>query len=330
MIWTWLQFAGSAALLVLAATQLARYGDAIAVRTRLGGMLVGTILLAAATSLPEFLTTINAIGQNVPDLAAGNIFGSSMFNMFVLGVLDMANWRVRVLRQVAMRHALTASMATLLTGAAALFVLVKLNIQIAWVGLDSLLIIALYFFGVWVIRTGGVVPAPVEAIAPDAKTPRLLHALIGFSVATAVLVVISPWMVSSSAKIAKTTGLGTGFVGALLVATVTSLPEVVTSVAATRLGAHDLAVGNLFGSNVFNMFALALADFFYTPGRFLERIDARFAIVAAIGLVLTNLGLIGNLARLERRLLFVEIDALLLILGYVGGMWILYSLGIGA
>jgi len=326
----WVQFLASAALLVGASIFLARYGDVIALRTRLGGLLIGTVLLAGATSLPELLTTINSLNQDVPNLAAGNMFGSCMFNIFLLGVLDIIFWRARVLRRVAMKHALTAALAVMLTGLAVFFILTPIDVQIGWVGLDSLVLIAMYFFGLWVIRSSGLSSRAAEAPEIPPKTPSLLHAGIGFAVAVGVLILVSPWMVRSSAEIATITGLGTGFVGALLVAIATSLPEVVTVIAAARIGAHDLAVGNLFGSNVFNMFALGLTDLFYTRGRFLGRIDPDFAVVGMMALLLTALGLIGNLARLERKLLFVEVDALLLILGYGAGMWLLYSLGIGA
>ena len=84
-----------------------------------------------------------------------------------------------------------------------------------------------------------------------------------------------------------------------------------------------------FGSNAFNVVALALTDFFYLPGRFLGVIDPDLALVALLGLILTSLGLIGNLARVERRLFFIEIDALIILLVYLGGMWFLCARGIG-
>jgi cation:H+ antiporter len=157
----------------------------------------------------------------------------------------------------------------------------------------------------------------------------LRRALFGFGAATAVLILVVPFLVSSSAEIARITGLGTGFVGMVLVASVTSLPELVSALAAIRLGAFDMAVGNLFGSNIFNMFALALVDVFYTQGRFLGAIDPAFALAGLLGLLLTSLGLIGNLARLERRFVFVELDALLLIIVYLAGLYFLYLRGIG-
>src|SRR3972149_6447591 len=87
MLMAWLIFLASSAAIVVAAIKLAQYGDVIAVRTRLGGMFVGALLLAGATSLPELVTAVSSIQQSVPNLAAGNFFGSNMFNMFLLAVL---------------------------------------------------------------------------------------------------------------------------------------------------------------------------------------------------------------------------------------------------
>jgi cation:H+ antiporter len=154
------------------------------------------------------------------------------------------------------------------------------------------------------------------------------RALLGFGLATLVLVLVTPYLVSSANQIAESTGLGVGFIGATLIAITTSLPELVATISAVRLGAFDLAVGNLFGSNIFNMFALGLSDFFYTQGRFLDTIDSSFAIAGLLGLILTSLGLIGNLARVERRIGFLEIDAFLILLGYVLGMYLLYTMGV--
>lgn len=327
----WLIFLGSSAVIVLAAMQLAKYGDAIAERTKLGGMFVGTLLMAGATSLPELLTGINSLSQGVPNLAAGNLLGSNMFNMFVLAVLDVLFRQARVLRRVAMRHALTASLATLLIGMAAFFLLADVDLRIGWVGLDSLLLLVTYVVGARLIQSGN--PGTGDEATPEAElegVPSLRHALIGFCVAAGVLVAVTPQLVRSSAAIAELTGLGTGFVGTTLVAMVTSLPELATTIEAVRIGAFDLAIGNLFGSNAFNVVALGLTDFFYLPGRFLGAIDPTFALVALLGLILTSLGLIGNLARVERRLLFIEIDAAIIFLVYLGGMWFLYVRGIGA
>ena len=90
-----------------------------------------------------------------------------------------------------------------------------------------------------------------------------------------------------------------------------------------------MAIGNLFGSNMFNMFALGLTDLFYTQGRFLGTIDPAFMLVGLFGLLMTAVGLVGNLAKLEKRFWFIEVDSLLLFILYFSGLFLLYQRGVG-
>lgn len=325
----WLGFFASSIVLVAAAVKLAQYGDVIAVRTRLGGMFIGVLLLAGATSLPEMLTMVNSFRLNAPGLAAGNMFGSNMFNMLLLAVLDLLNQQARILRRVAMTHALTAALSSVMIALSVFFILGDIPLRIGWMGLDSLTLILVYIGGIRLIQLNGQASSTTVELPRDRPVMPLWRALLGFAIATAVLVIITPQLVRSSKEIGEITGLGSGFVGTTLLAIVTSLPETVAVVAAARMGAYDMAVGNLFGSNVFNMFALGVADIFYTPGRFLGAIDPTFALVGMLGLLLTLLALIGNIARVERRLAFVEADALLIFLVYFGGMLFLFLRGVG-
>jgi cation:H+ antiporter len=324
----WVEFLISAALVVIAANKLAQYGDVIAVRTKLGGMFIGTLLLAGATSLPELLSALNALSIGAPNLAAGSMFGSNMFNMFMLGILDLLNQNARILRQVAMNHALTAGLAGLIIAMVVFFLMADIDVRIGWVGIDSLLIIGVYIVGVQMLQQQGG-QSTSELAVEDTSIPSLRYALIGFSLAAGSLLLITPWMVDSAYEIAAITGLSTGFIGATLVAITTSLPELVATIAATRIKAYDLAIGNLFGSNLFNMFALGVVDVLYFENRFLSVIDPTFAVIGMLGLILTILGLIGNIARFGRRLIIVEIDALIILILYLWGMWFLYSRGIG-
>lgn len=331
----WLKFLGSAAVIVLAATRLAEYGDVIALRTKLGGMFVGTLLLAGATSLPELLTGINAIEQGVPNLTVGNLFGSCMFNMFLLAALDLVYWRSHILRRLAVNHALSASIAVLLTGLSMFFILAQFDVQIGWVGLDSLAIMGIYI-AMTRVMFGGNRAGSAEVVPPAEipnGLPSLRRALIGFGGATLILVLITPLLVSSSVDIAAETGLTAGFVGVALVAIITSLPEVITTVQASRIGAYDLAAGNLFGSNIFNIFALGVTDLFYTDGRFLAAVSPNMMLAGLLALLLTHVALMGNLVRnlatgQDTRRLVVEVDGLLIMFGYLLGMWLLYDRGL--
>ncbi len=253
-----------------------------------------------------------------------------MVNMLLLAVIDMVNYRVPLIRRMAVSHTLTAVLASLLMLVAVLFLLADIDVTIGWVGLDSLIIIGLYFGGVWLVQQESRPPAGAprtKSLAVSEEFPSLKKGLLGFTIAAAALVVIVPQLVRSTAAIAEMTGLGESFVGVSLLSVVTSLPELLAALAAVRIGAVDLAIGNLFGSSVFNMLGLGLADFFYTDGRFLGSIDPAFAMVGLLALLLTNMALLANLARIERRFLFIEADSLAIIVMYLVGMYLLFIQG---
>lgn len=323
----WVQFLLSAVVIVFAAYFLAKYGDVIAIRTGLGGMFIGILLMAGATSLPELLTSMEAVKQNSPNIAAGNLLGSNGFNMLLLAILDLLHRSQRILRKAAMRHALTGGLAIMMISLVLYLIAADVQVKLGWVGLDSIIIIAAYIFALRLI-SGDSKAEKMEPEEIPAEVPKLWVGLLGFSLAAGVLIFITPYMVGASVGIAEITGLGTTFVGTTLVALVTSLPETVTTIAAIRMGASDMAIGNLFGSNMFNMFALGLTDLFYTQGKFLGTIDPAFMLVGMFGLLMTAIGLVGNLAKLERRFWFIEINSFLLFLLYFSGMWLLYQRGV--
>ncbi len=178
----WLQFLLSSAVVVYAAIKLAEYGDIIAVRTGLGGLFVGTIFLAGATSLPELIASISAFQVGYPNLAAGNFFGSNMVNMMLLALVDLINYQVPLLRRIAVSHALTAALTTILMLVAIISILDGVDLKIGWVGVDSLVLIGLYFGGIWLIQRENRRPVePVPASEPAADFPGLRRGVIGFS-----------------------------------------------------------------------------------------------------------------------------------------------------
>lgn len=320
----WIIFLLSSIAIVIAAIHLANNADVIAIRTGLGGAMVGILLVASVTSLPEILTVISSIAQGTPNIAAGNLLGSNMFNIVLLAVLDTAGRHERVLRKAALKHALTGSLAVFMIGLIVLFLIIDTDLMIGWIGFDSIAIVLAYILAIYLIRKNSSPAIGIEEAISE-HLPTLRRAAIGFTLAAMVLVIATPILVDASAQIAEITGLGTAFVGTTLVAVVTSLPELVICIAAIRIGAHDMAIGNLFGSNMFNMFILGATDIFYIQGRFLAEIDSSFILVGILGLLMTVVGLISNLIRFERHVGPLEIDSLALVLMYLGGLWLLYT-----
>lgn len=331
----WLLFALSAAVIVLSGAKLSRYGDEIAEFTGLGRLWIGVVLMSAATSLPEVFTTISAGWLNAPDLAAGDLFGAGLSNMLTLGLIDLLHRRQHVWQQAALGHTLTAALAMVLTGLAAFFVLLQVNVTHVGVGLGSLTLFILYVLGMRLVfrqedmeRRQREQEALVEGTMAkqDAVSRRaeLRRAIIGFSMCALALLVAAPFLAWSAEGIAEETGTTATFIGTSLVAITTSLPELVTAIAAVRLGAFDLAVGNLFGSNAFNMAAFFFADVAYRGGGLLGNISSTHALTALWSILMMNIGLMGIIYRAEKRFLLVEPDSLLMIVSYVLGLWLLF------
>jgi cation:H+ antiporter len=322
-----LAFIVSGIVVVLAGTALARYADAIAEATKLGRLWIGSVLLAGATSLPELTTDISAVRLGATDLAVGDLFGSSMANMLILAVIDLLPPRKQVLQQVAFDHALAASLAISLNALAAVLVIVRPDFSLLWVGPGSLLLFLAYVAGTRVVyrhATRESLTALAPILSEDAKPPpSLRRAVVGFALAAFVVLAAAPAFAWSAKGIAEISGLGNTFVGTWLVGLATSLPELVACIAAVRMGAFDLAVGNLFGSNAINMaifFPLDLVQ----PGSLFAALDPSHALSGLFAVVLMSLGLAAIVYRAKRRFAMLEPSSVLILVAYVLGMWLLY------
>lgn len=146
------------------------------------------------------------------------------------------------------------------------------------------------------------------------------ESVVRFAGATLLILVAAPLVAVSGREIAVQAGIAETTVGAALLAFVTSLPELVASLAAVRIGAYDLAVGNLFGSNAANMSVLVLVDLAYLDGPLLAAVSPA-QVVAALGAVLLMaLAIAALVTGSESRIGRLEPDAVVLLLAYVGAL----------
>jgi len=333
----WVLFLASGAVIVYAGTKLSQYGDRIADLTGLGGLWIGVILMAGATSLPEIFTDVSAALMDAPDLAVGDLFGSNMANMLILGIIDLVHRQKRVWQQAAFEHALSAGLAMFLTGLAAFFILLGQDVKHIGIGAGSAILLLFYVLGMRLIFRQEAVKRRqreqekvVEAQESEedkgpSKRDGLKRASVGFGLAALALMIAAPVLASSANQIAEQSGVSSGFIGTSLVAIATSLPELVTTFAAVRLGAFDLAVGNLFGSNAFNMAAFFFVDMAYGHGPLLNMVSDSHAMTALWSILLMSTALMGIIYRVEKRYMLIEPDSFVIILGYCLGLWLLFQ-----
>lgn len=301
-------FAVMSGVIIGAGVVLAKSGDRIADITGLGGLLIGMVLVAAATSLPEIAVAVSAVvTEDSPDLAIGNLFGSNMANMALLAIVDLA-YRGRVWHRVGPGHARTAAVAIALTAVGALGVLRPFNVAFGWVGVESVVIFTGFVSLIaWTHRSS----TPAVSAGAESHEERVLAGeidgrqpygwtladirrdLIFFGIAALVILASAPILVGAADGIATEAGLTESFVGASFLAFSTSLPELATALAAVRIGAFDLAVGSLLGSNAFNMAIILIVDAFYLDGPILAATDPIQAFVAISAILLMAIVLAG-------------------------------------
>jgi len=326
-----LQFVLLASVVVTAGIFLARYGDALGARLGMGRTLAGLLLLALATSLPELVTAGSAALLPAPDLAVGNLIGSSLCNLLILGVLDCVHRSEgRILSRKAASAALTAMVAVLLTALAAMAIAAGEPIGFWRVGLGAAALLPAYGFGLYVIhrdRQVGLASAgdAKEADATDSKL-TLRRAAIGYAVCAAAILAAGPFLSRSAERVADLTGLGDTFVGSVMLALATSLPELSTTWGAVRLGAFNMAAGSVFGSNAFNMVILLPVDALGS-GRLLAEVQAAHAVTALSVIVISAVAVTSILVRIEKRLWGIEWDAVLIIGLALGAFGLLYASG---
>ncbi len=323
----WFVFLGSGAVVAVAGMRLARDGDVIADTTGLGRAWVGAILVAGATSLPELATDTHAVIQGNVDLAVGDLFGSCMANMAILAVADLVTRQGRLLARVAMSQAMVGSIAVCLLLVAALGIAApELGSGTFFgVGWSVLAIGVAYVAGMRLLHRNRGMPTGVEPPALSGAPRSLRAAVLGFAAAAVVITVAAWFLARSAAVLAQQLGISQGFVGVLLLAVTTSLPEVAVSIAGIRAGSFDLVVGNLLGSNAFNVVVLVWLDAVEGPGRLLAAVDPLLLIGALFGAVLTTLAILDVLNKSERRWWAVEPGPVLLLAVYVLGVILMYA-----
>ena len=292
----WAKFILCVLIIFFSGRAVARYGNIIAGKTGLGGVWTGLILLALVTSLPELFTGISAITLvGAPDLTIGNLFGANTFNLLNLALLDIAYQNGSLLRAVSSSHRLTAwlSLILVLVAAASIFISQFSTLGIGWIGWYTPIIILLYLVFVRIIfRREQHQPSHQEA-ERDYGEISLKRAYLYFAISAAFIIGAGTWLAIIGGEIDEVYGWGQSFVGSLFLGFTTTLPEITVSFAAMRMGAVDMAVANMIGSNLFNMTIISIDDLIYLKGSVLAAVSESHLITALVVMVMTAVFLAG-------------------------------------
>jgi len=331
----WLKFLLCLAIILFAGTKLARYGDAIAEKTGLGRIWIGLVLLAAITSMPELVTGVSSAALvNSPDLALGTLFGSCLFNLSILALLDILHHSTPVLTEASSRHIASAGFGVLLIAIAAVGIIAGERLSglaLGWVGIPSIIILILYLAGMrrmFLSERSHQVRVQVDSLQYKGIPARTAY--LRFALAAAAIIGAGIWLAFVGDEIGEVTGWSASFVGSLFLAITTSAPELVVTITALRLGAVDMAVADVLGANMLDIASIFPVDLFYTKGSVLSSVSGSHLITAAV-VVVMNLLVIAGLRLRQRHKTFIVISwyALALIGLYIFGAYALFTSDIG-
>ena len=326
---TWVAFLALAAIILLAGIQVATFGDAIAEKTGLGRTWIGVVLLASVTSLPEAISGISAVAIfDVPDIAVGGIVGSCTFNLLIIALLDATSRTSPLFSRVSQGHILSATFGIVLIGGVVVAILGGTSIPtLGWVSLASLAMVAVYFLAMRTIfdyeRRQSI--APEQQHRYDHISARQAYLRFGFN--ALVIIIAATFLPGTGEAIAEQTGLEQTVVGTIFIALSTSLPEAVVAVTAIRIGAADLALGGLLGSNLFNIGILGVDDLFYNKGSIYLDVASTPAITAALAVLMSAIVVIGLMLRPASKLPYLAWDAVAIIAVYGVGTALVVTMG---
>lgn len=331
----WFKFVLCLTIILFSGTRLARYGDAIGEKTGLGRVWIGLVLLAAVTSMPELVTGVSCAALvGLPDLALGTLFGSCSLNLAILALLDILYPHIPVLSKASSSHMVSAGWGILLIAIAGVSILAGerfSGLALGWMGISSIVIFVMYFVGMWwIVRYERSHQLMIQAASQKYKdiSPRTVY--LRFALAAAAVIAAGIWLSFIGDEIAATTGWDTTFVGSLFLAITTSMPELVVTVAALRLGAVDMAIADILGSNMFNIAIIAPVDLFYAQGSILSSASSNHLITAAMVVTMSLLVIAGLRFRQKRKtFLVISWYALSLIGLYVFGAYALFTSSMG-
>lgn len=263
-----LEFCLSAAVVLFAGHKLAFYGDRIAAGSKFSHGWIGFILMAFITSLPELMTGISATAfVGSVDLVIGDTIGSNAVNIVILAAMFF--FARKAMLKLKIEEMITGFAGLFLATMIGAFILIKTFAGISNLGsiLLSVSIALVYFFIVYVsFRTGGL-----KEEGEEIEENKEKNIGVKFTLFSLLIIFSSIWMTKTADFIAETpmifSGveyvLGQTFVGGLLLAIATSLPEMAVTFSAAKMGNISMAVGNIFGSNIFNVFIIPISAIFY-------------------------------------------------------------------
>ncbi len=316
-------------IILYAGQKLSYYGDLISEIIGLDKGWIGLVLMASVTSLPEVIVGISAVSYvGSADLAVGNVLGSCACNLALLSIIDFYLPRNRPLfGEATQSHILSTSLGMILITLAGLGIFLKQEWQILpEIGLISLSFMVIYLLSVRIVYEYNQKQNHDNENPKPQNLPSLKKVAFYYILFAIVIIISAIFLPDFADQIAEQAQFGKTFVGTLFLAVSTNLPEIAVSIAAVRMGIVDMAIGNLLGSNIFNIFILFIEDLFF-KGPLLLEVSSNHLISVFFSIVMGCIVIISLMFQPNQKRFILGLDTFLIFVLYVLNLFLLYQLG---
>jgi len=300
MTFTFLKLILCILIIFVAGIRVAKYGDVIAEKTGLGGVWIGIFLVALATSLPEMFIGIGSVlFVNAPDLTVGNLLGANTYNILNIVILDFLNKGTPILNGISSGQLLTGILSLIPLSIVVLGIIFThhnlFDVSFFGVSIFSMAILLSYLFLIKIVfnfEQAKDIKAieelkKEEKVVSKYKDITLNKAFLIYLISAIAIIFAGILLSYVGDELATIWKIEKSFVGSLLLGLITTLPEVTVSISALRLGAKELAVANMLGSNLFNMVIIFISDLFYKGSSIFHAVSISHVLTAAIVILMT-------------------------------------------
>ena len=321
----WIKFIICALLILISGKKVAKYADVISEKTGLSRLLIGVILVAIATSLPELFTGVGSIVFiNAPDLTVGNLFGANTYNLLNIGLMDIFyKGATPLLSSLTQGDIVMAALSLVpLVIAAIGIILPQIGLKapsVFNVGIFSIAIFISYVVIMKVIygfQKKDTKKTDIDKLYDDISTKK---AFLSYAVAAAVIVISGIWLAYIGKDLAEALNLNRSFTGSLFLGMVTTLPEITVSIAALLMGAKEIAIANMLGSNLFNMIIIFIDDILYRKAPILDVVSKNNILTASVVAIMTAVVIIAMVTKGRKKILgiswYVPVLCIIFVLG---------------
>jgi cation:H+ antiporter len=318
----WAKFISLLILVFIFGSRAAKSADVIAEKKGLAKAFMGVVFISMITSFPELFTGISAGAiVQAPDIAVGQIVGSCVFNLVIIAVIEIFFRKKNIYGSTDKLTPMSLVFSLAIIAALTLFLFIRLKPNVFHVGVSSIFIIALYFMFMRTIFK----KRKAENVEEKYKDKSLSKEMTMFFVSSIIIMGVGMYLPVVGKELARIMNWTDSFVGVIFLALVTSFPEFVVSFTLARKGNIDMLLGNITGSNMFNIGIIFVIDIAYVKGNLLLSASPDNIYVGLIAIAMNLVILLAVIRHSRYRLFnFISINGIILIVLYLTNLLIIY------